>query len=240
MSQNVSDFFPDKNQLIPQLSVDCVIFGFHNHQLKVLLLKIKNIDLWVLPGGYIFQDEDIENAALRVLEERTGLKDIYLEQFRTFGKPDRSTRESILKIMKDSEFDAEKNSWMLERFVTVGYYALVDFSKVKPQPDFISEACTWADVTKLPEMAFDHKEIVDKALETLRFMLDYKLVGLNLLPETFTMKELQILYETISGLQFRRNNFQRKMLSMDILERLEKKYTGAANKAPFLYKFKGK
>ncbi|MBB6003578.1 NrtR DNA-binding winged helix domain-containing protein [Arcicella rosea] len=227
----------DEEKFIPHLSIDCVIFGFHGEQLKVLLPKVKNLDLWSLPGGYVLKDEDIEKAAQRILEERTGVTDIYLEQFYVFGKANRSTGETLKKILLKNNVKINNTSWVFERFVSIGYYALVDFSKVNTKIGIYDEACEWHDIHQLPNLAFDHAEITQKALETLRFMLDDKLIGLNLLPETFTMKELQILYETILDKPLRRDNFQRKILSMGILERVEKKFTGAAHKAPYLYKF---
>lgn len=227
----------DEGKFIPHLSVDCVIFGFHGEQLKVLFPKVKNLDLWSLPGGYVMKDEDIEAAAQRILEERTGVTDIYLEQFYIFGKANRSTGETLKKVLLANNFEIDEKSWVFERFVSVGYYALVDFSKVNTKIGIYDEACEWHDIHQLPNLAFDHAEITLKALETLRFMLDDKLIGLNLLPDTFTMKELQILYETILDKPLRRDNFQRKILSMGILERVEKKFTGAAHKAPYLYKF---
>lgn len=227
----------DEGKFIPHLSVDCVIFGFHGEQLKVLLPKVKSLDLWSLPGGYVMKDEDIEAAAQRILEERTGVTNIYLEQFYIFGKANRSTGETLKKVLLANNFAIDEKSWVFERFVSVGYYALVDFSKVNTKIGIYDEACEWHDIHQLPNLAFDHAEITLKALETLRFMLDDKLIGLNLLPDTFTMKELQILYETILDKPLRRDNFQRKILSMGILERVEKKFTGAAHKAPYLYKF---
>ncbi len=227
----------DEGKFIPHLSVDCVIFGFHGEQLKVLLPKVKSLDLWSLPGGYVMKDEDIEAAAQRILEERTGVTDIYLEQFYIFGKANRSTGETLKKVLLANNFEIDEKSWVFERFVSVGYYALVDFSKVNTKIGIYDEACEWHDIHQLPNLAFDHAEITLKALETLRFMLDDKLIGLNLLPDTFTMKELQMLYETILDKPLRRDNFQRKILSMGILERVEKKFTGAAHKAPYLYKF---
>ena len=227
----------DIEKYIPHLSIDCVIFGFHGEQLKVLLPKVKSLDLWALPGGYVQKDEDLEEAAQRILEERTGLKDIYLEQFYTFGKAKRSTGESLKKMLLANDFVIDESSWVFGRFVSIGYYALVDFSKVVTKTGIYDEYCEWYDIHQLPYLAFDHAEIIQKALETLRFMLDDKLLGLNLLPETFTMKELQILYETILDKPLRRDNFQRKILAMGILERIEKKFTGAAHKAPYLYKF---
>jgi hypothetical protein len=119
----------------------------------------------------------------------------------------------------------------------VGYYALIDYSLSASFPDSLNETCRWFDVDALPPMAFDHQEIVEKGLSYLRKNLDYKIVGSNLLPEKFTMKDLQNLYETILDEKFIRNNFQRKILSLNMLERLEKFYDGSANKAPYLYRF---
>ncbi len=223
---------------IPQLSVDCVIFGFHDAQLKVLLLQPMGFDYWILPGGLVGQEEGVDEAALRVLKERTGLSDIYLEQFRVFGRSDRPTIETMKHFFRSNHLNEERFGWMLRRYVSVGYYALVDFSKVRPSADLFSERFAWYDVRKLPATGFDHSEIASGALGALQLMLDYKLVGFNLLGETFTMMELQSLYETVLDRPFSRNNFQRKMLNLGILERVEKLYTGAANKAPYLYKFK--
>ncbi|TAH19159.1 MAG: NUDIX domain-containing protein [Cytophagales bacterium] len=228
----------DEANYIPHLSIDCVIFGFHAEQLKVLLPKLKFLEEWTLAGGYVLKDEDIDTAALRILEERTGLKDIYLEQFQVFGKANRTTRDTMKKISTVNKLEIDESHWIFQRFISIGYYALVDFSKVVTKIGGFDESCEWYDIRHLPTLAFDHAEIIKKALETLRFMLDTKLIGFNLLPETFTMKELQCLYETILDKPLRRDNFQRKMLSMDILERTEKKFTGAANKAPYLYRFK--
>jgi len=228
-----------ETSFIQQLSIDCVIFGFHGEQLKVLLPKLRDIDnTWTLPGGYIFQKEGIDDAAQRILQERTGLRDIYLEQFGVFGKADRATAETMKKLMEGNSIRVKLGDWILKRFVSIGYYALVDFTEVVPRAGSFDETCDWYDMKQLPNLAFDHSEIIQKALENLQLMLDYKLVGFHLLPDAFTMKELQKLYETILDKPFRRDNFQRKMLSLGILERLEKKFTGAANKAPYTYRFK--
>ena len=128
-------------------------------------------------------------------------------------------------------------TWLTRRFISIGYYALVDINKVDPRKSEIDEAIEWQDCRQLPALIIDHNEIVSCALDTLRSNLDQKLIGFNLLPETFTMKEVQELYEAIYDKPFARNNFQKKMLDLNVLERLEKKFTGAANKAPFLYRF---
>jgi hypothetical protein len=226
-----------RTKMIPQLSIDAVVFGFHDNELKVLLLKYRNLDFWALPGGFVLQEEDLDAAAKRMLCERTGLNNIYLEQFHVFGDRNRAYPEFHKKIRDANGLTYHPNHWIFQRFISVGYYALVDFSKVSPAPDTLSDACEWVDVRKLPNLIFDHKRIFQQALETLRAMLDQKLVGFNLLPEVFTMNDLQSLYETILGKKLLRTNFQRKMLSLEILERVDKKYSGGAHKAPYLYRF---
>jgi 8-oxo-dGTP diphosphatase len=226
------------DQSIPQLSIDCVIFGFHDNELKVLLSKYTNLDLWGLQGGYVLQSEDIDAAAQRILKERTGLEAIFLKQFHTFGKANRPTFDVLKQVFEKLAIDIEDVPFFRQRFVSIGYYSLVDFTKVTPKLGLFAERSEWCDIHNLPPLVFDHAEMVKKALETMRHSLDYHLVGFNLLPETFTMKELQHLYETILGEKLRRNNFQEKMLNMNVLERLEKQFTGKAHKAPYLYRYK--
>lgn len=227
---------------IANLSIDCVIFGYENKELKVLIAKSKFGDgIWNLPGGYIMKNEGIEKAANRILKERTGLENIYLEQFRVFGHEtrifDSKFRELLLTHIsqKYNEADAE---WMASRFICIGFYALVEISKVNPQNGELDEYLEWRSIKNIPEMMHDHNEILSYALEALQQNLDRKLIGFNLLAETFTMKEVQELYEAVYDRPFAMNNFQKKILDLDVLERLEKKFTGAQNKAPYLYRFK--
>ncbi|WP_026631805.1 NUDIX hydrolase [Dyadobacter alkalitolerans] len=237
---------PSEQNYIEQLSIDCVIFGYHDKQLKVLVPKLNfNGDFWALPGGFVFQDEDIDTAANRILQQRTGISEIYLDQFYIFGKAARNSLVFINKLIElnpdllhgngkhGKEFD-----WFTRRFVSIGYYALVELDKVVPEVTELDSSIGWYNIKELPEMIIDHNEIVEKALESLRFNLDEKLIAFNLLPETFTMKDVQELYETIFDKPFARNNFQKKILDLNVLERLEKKFTGAANKAPYLYRRK--
>jgi 8-oxo-dGTP diphosphatase len=236
----------DSQLFIHQLSIDCVIFGYKDNQLNVLIPKIGFGDnLWSLCGGFILQDESIDDAARRILEERTGLKDIYLEQFRVFGEVERTNKDVLSlsdlekdKILNDNILGDKNLDWLAKRFISIGYYALVDINKVSPQKGELDESIGWYSLQDLPKMIMDHNEMVHFALETLRQNLDQKLIGFNLLPETFTMKEVQELYEAIYDKPFARNNFQKKILDLEVLERLEKKFTGAANKAPFLYRFR--
>lgn len=233
---------PNGNDFLPGLALDFVVFGFHQNQLKILLLEYQNTNLFALPGGFIRRDENLNDAARRVLAERTSLTDIYLEQFYIFGDLARHDKAPLRAIMEAKGLAPTDDHWLLARFVSVGYYALIDFTKAIPIPDSLSDTCDWYELTALPTLMLDHEAIVQKALDTLRADLDRKLVGSNrwaapLLAETFTMADLQRLYETILGQKLRRSSFQRKILSLDIVERLDKKYSGGAHKAPFLYRF---
>lgn len=222
---------------LPGLAIDTVIFGFHDGQLKVLLLEYKNTGLYALPGGFVHDDEDVNEAARRVLQNRTALNNIYLEQFYVFGDLSRYDPTPLKAIMKARGYSPPANHWLLKRFVSVGYYALVDFTRAIPTPDEISDSCNWYNLHGLPALMQDHQQIINKALETLQRDLDRKLIGFNLMTEEFTMGDLQSLYETILNKKLIRAAFQRKMLGLGILERVAKKWTGGAHKAPYLYKF---
>ncbi len=217
-----------EEKCLPSVSIDCVVFGFHDSSLKVLLLKLINSESWAIPGGYVFKDEDMYQSANRILEERTGVKQIFLTQFKTFGQTNRS--EHYFAGFPD-------NIWHKQRFLTIGYYALIDYSKVHPEIDEFSDSCEWKDVDSMPKLMMDHQTIFDEALMQLRRDLNYKPVGLNLLPEKFTMPELQKLYETILGKELNRGNFFRKMKRYGILTKLNETRKGGAHKAPDLYSF---
>ena len=126
---------------------------------------------------------------------------------------------------------------LFRRFVTIGYYALVEYSYVDPKPDRFSDFCSWRDVNDLPLLMMDHQQITEKALDMLQLHLNYHPIGYNLLPLKFTMPELQKLYETILNKELDRRNFQRKILSYGILRRLKEVKKGGAHKAPYLYSF---
>jgi ADP-ribose pyrophosphatase YjhB (NUDIX family) len=213
---------------IPNLSVDCVVFGFQDASLKVLVTRLKDKDLWALPGGYVLKTENLKQAAKRILFSRTGAENIYLQEFKVFSDLNRS----------DGVFDEFSDTlWNKQRFLSVGFYALVDYHQVNLVMDDISDACEWKSIDDLPEFMMDHHSIFDKALLTLRKQLNYKPIGFNLLPEKFTMPELQKLYEIILGKKLNRGNFFRKMLRYDILTKLDESRKGGAHKAPDLYQF---
>lgn len=219
--------------IIPQLSLDCVIFGFHDSTLKVLLLKWKGSNIYSLPGGFVKQTESVDQAAVRVLKERTALDEIFLRQFYTFGKVKRYDNEAVgqklAHLIEESVFH--------ERVVSIGYYALVDYEKVFPNPDELTEKCEWFDLEEVPELLFDHNEILDKALNALRFELSFQPIGLNLLPDKFTMPDMQRMYEAILAKKIDPRNFQKKILKTGIVIRLNEVKKGVAHKSPYLYRF---
>ncbi|SHI53488.1 hypothetical protein SAMN04488096_102267 [Mesonia phycicola] len=217
-----------KENYLPSVSIDCVVFGFHNACLKVLLIKLKESETWGLPGGYLKKKEDLNVGANRILQERTGATNIYLNQFKTFGDKNRS--EAHFKDFPD-------DLWHKQRYISIAHYALIDFETVTPVMDQFSDACEWKDIDMLPELMMDHQHIFDEALIQLRRDLNYKPVGLNLLPEKFTMPELQKLYEIILNKKLNRGNFYRKMTRYNILDKLNETRKGGAHKAPDLYKF---
>lgn len=228
----------EEKRYLPHIAYDSVIFGFSGNQLKILIMKYHNTGLFALPGGFVKIDEDLNAAVRRGLKERTGLDNIYLEQFYTFGDVSRYQPEAMKTILEANGHDVPENHWMLDRFISIAYYALINFEKVVPTPDALSDSCDWYSLNKLPALMQDHQLIVEKALQTLRDNLERKLVGVNLLSPLFTMNDLQKVYEAILGEKLRRTTFQRKMLSLNILQRHDKQYSGKAHKAPYLYSFK--
>lgn len=223
---------------LKHLSIDCVIFGYHEHQLKVLLLKSKK-SIWSLAGGFIKRDEPLLEAAIRILKERTGLDELFLQQFQTFGEPSRSyrTAEDIKKLSDVAKASISKDHWLLDRTLSIGYYAVTEYSKVTPQADFFSEKCEWWDVDGLPALFFDHHLIATEALKALRTQIYHQPIGFNLLPEKFTLPEIHDLYETILGKKLDRRNFPKKLLSVGIIKKLNEQKKIGAHRSPFLYKF---
>lgn len=228
----------EKKDFIPNLSYDCVIFGFNGKQLKILILEYHNTGLFALPGGFIKRNEGLDEAVIQGVKQRTGLDDMYLEQFHTFGSMSRSDPEAMKRIVEENNTHSKENEWLFDRFISISYYALINYDEVTPVPDALSDSINWYAINELPLLMMDHRIIVAKALEVLQNNLERKLVGINLLPAKFTMKQLQKVYEAILGEELRRTTFQRRILGMNILERHEKLFQGKAHKAPYLYSFR--
>jgi ADP-ribose pyrophosphatase YjhB (NUDIX family) len=198
---------------------------------------VKHRHQWGLAGGFVRKEESLEIAANRVLLERTGLDDIFLHQFEVFSDPLRSNPKKTIADFKRIGFRVNRKSWIAQRFITIGFYALVEYSRVHPQPDEFSDACEWFELNRVQRLMMDHHYILNKALYYLRQQLNYQPIGYNLLPDKFTMPELQRLYETILSKKLDRRNFQRKMLAYGILRKLNEQRKGAGHKAPYLYQF---
>lgn len=227
----------DWKQFMPGISIDCVIFGYHDKELKVLILEYKKTGLFALPGGFIKKDETLDDAAKRVLNERTGLNDIYLNQFHTFGNLKRSDHIPMKTALENNGVSFDENHFLLQRFISVSYYALVDFRMAEPVADPLSDSCEWIDIDELPPLILDHDDIYQKAHEHLKKNINREAVGLNLLSRTFTMAELQGLHESILGEELNRTSFHRKIMLSGQLKRIGKKKTGKAHRSPYLYKF---
>lgn len=236
--KNASPAEPLGKDYLHHIAYDSVVFGFSDGQLKILVMEYHNTGLFALPGGFVKRDENLNDAVRRGLKERTGLDNIFLEQCYVFGDLERFNPAVLKRLLVANGNNPAPNHWLLDRFISVAYYALINYKNVVPMPDALSDSCTWYDLENLPVLILDHETIVQKALETLRANLERKLVGVNLLPEKFTMNELQKVYEVISGEKLRRSTFQRKILSLKILKRHQKHFTGKAHKAPYLYSFR--
>ncbi|MGB4774499.1 MAG: NUDIX domain-containing protein [Daejeonella sp.] len=202
-------------------SIDCVIFGFDGGELKVLLIERNEEpfkDWWALPGYLVEPEEGIDHAANRILHELTGLRDIYMDQFYTFGDVDRHPRG---------------------RVITVAYYAMIRLNgtkELKPVTSYARKA-VWIPVNDLPKLGFDHTKIFEKGFEKIRNKISYQPIAFELLPEKFTLTQLQGLYEVILNKKLDKRNFRKKMLNYGILKELDEKQKGVSYRAAKLYKF---
>jgi 8-oxo-dGTP diphosphatase len=204
----------------PNLAVDCVVFGLdEQNSLKVMLIR-RNLppfyNQWALPGGFVRIHESLDEAARRELQEETGLQKVFLEQLYTFGAPDRDLRE---------------------RVVTVAYYALVNLREYAIEAATDASEAAWFPLTHLPDLAFDHDQIIASAIARLKGKVRYEPIGFELLPKKFTLSQLQTLYETVLGITLDKRNFRKKILKMDLLVELNETQTEVAHRAARLYQF---
>lgn len=207
----------------PSVTVDMVIFTVHENDPKVLLVKRKVWPFegqWALPGGFVKMNESLDDAARRELVEETGVKNVYLEQLYTFGEPKRDPRT---------------------RVITVSYFALInmeDAKNLKASTD-VSDV-KWFSAYNLPKLAFDHKLILDYAIKRLRWKLEYTTIGFTLLPESFTLTNLQNIYEIIFNKKFDKRNFRKKILSLGLIEPTKEITKNVSHRPAKLYSFKKK
>lgn len=200
------------------LAVDCIIFGFDGQQLQGLFIKRgfePELGKWSLMGGFVNQNESVDNAAIRVLNQLTGLSNIYMEQLYCFGDLNRDTAG---------------------RVVSVAYFALINIANYNEQLQNNQEA-RWFDLQQIPSLIFDHSQMVSKAKERLQQKVANHPVGFELLPEKFTLPQLQALYEAINEGPIDKRNFTRKILSLGILNKLEEKEKESSRKGAFYYVF---
>ncbi|MCG8578966.1 MAG: NUDIX hydrolase [Bacteroidales bacterium] len=218
MNTNIYDQYQENKRFV---SVDCVIFGYEEEKLKLLVFQ-RAIEPakgeWSLLGGWVNHNESTEDAARRVLNKLTGLQDIFLEQVHTFSDPERDPGGSV---------------------ITVEYYALI---KIDEKASNLLEdyGAKWYTLEELPPLIFDHNILVEKALERLRLRSSYEIIGRKLLPEKFTITRLRNLYDQIFQKQFDPGNFRKKILSLKVLERLEEKDMSESKKGAYYFKFKPK
>ena len=224
---------------VPHVSIDCAIFGYHERQLKILLINIKSVNGLCMPGGYIKRTETLTEAANRIVEERTGIKNLFLQQFKTFGDPGRAMTRQLneKKLSAITGVKMDKNNWLIDQTISIGFYAVTDFSSVNPQPDFISDSCRWYDIHQLPKLLFDHDEMLQEALHTMQLQLYHYPIGINLLPEKFTLTEIHALYETLLTKKLDIRNFPKKLIFLGIIKKLNEKVSIGPHRSPFLYKF---
>jgi len=203
----------------PALTVDCVVFGLDDQDLKVMLIQrgVPPFEgQWALPGGFVSLDESLETAALRELQEETGIAQVFLEQLYTFGSVGRDPRD---------------------RVITVAYYALINLSEHQIQATTDAKAAAWFPVASPPPLAFDHEQILSVALNRLKGKVRYEPIGFELLPTKFSLTQLQRLYETILGQNLDKRNFRKKILSMDLLIALDEMEKDVKHRAARLYQF---
>ena len=203
----------------PSLTVDCVVFGLDEDDLKVLLIQRDLAPFqgkWALPGGFVHMDEDLEQAARRELEEETGVSKVFLEQLYTFGD-----------VLRDPR----------ERVVSVAYYALVKLRDHRIHAATDARSAAWFAVSDTPGLAFDHERILAVALERLKGKVRYQPLGFELLPPKFTLSQLQHLYETILETRLDKRNFRKKILAMGLLVELDEIEQDVAHRAARLYRF---
>jgi len=218
----------------PHISVDCVVFGFDGELIRVLLIKRKQKgqDVFALPGDLVGVNESLDEAATRILQDLTGLKNIYLEQFRTFGDLDRTNNPIDIEWLTSIREHPE------ERVVTVGYFSLIKINEFELKPNSFAEQVLWQPIEHKLQLAFDHNKIANTAWDVLREKIrNQPNVAFNLLPKKFTLRQLQMLYEAIVGSELDKRNFRKRIQSKKFLEPLDIYEKEVSHKPARYYRF---
>jgi ADP-ribose pyrophosphatase YjhB (NUDIX family) len=221
------------------LTIDCAIFGYHDGDLKLLLVKNKILVKWCLPGDYIKKHEFLDQAAARITVERSGIKNLFLKQFKAFDDAERKANGAYnpKKLFELTGVKIDKDNWLTGKTVSVGFYAISDIVQATPRADFLSSECNWFPIDDLPELGFDHARMVREALVAIRMHLYHFPIGKNLLPQKFTLKEIKLFYEVMSGKILHASNFPGKLISLGLIEKTEEKRSIGAHRSPTYYKF---
>jgi 8-oxo-dGTP diphosphatase len=237
--KDINDFFSNSEGYLRNVTIDNVIFGYHGKELRVLLQQPFPLDKWTVTGGYIEKTESIEEAANRIAFSRTGLKELFFQQFRSFGNPKRTIDKSFTaKNMTElSGIEVPLDSWIFDYFVSVGFYTLTEFSKVEVRKGPYEAGCKWWPINDLPLLMFDHSLIIAEALKALRLHIAHFPIGYELLPEKFTLPEIHSLYETILEKSLDDRNFSKRLMATGIIVKLNETKKIGAHRSPFLYKF---
>ncbi|MEY2963607.1 MAG: hypothetical protein RL754_868 [Bacteroidota bacterium] len=219
---------------VPNLSVDTVIFGYENGKLKCLLLKMGS--RWMLPGGFVGKTEAVQEAAERIVLERTGIENPHLKFLSVCGSGTRSFKEDWDLIFPELGLKYDPNSWLIDRFVSLVHYSLLYIPSVNPKVTGSDTEAAWFPVDELPTMWFDHAQTVRQTRESLRVDVKLEQIAHHLLAKEFTMPQLHEVHQVILGMEVDRSRFQKKMLSLEIFERLEKNKVKSPGRNPYLYR----
>jgi len=220
---------------IPQLSINCVIFRFDGEALQVAVVQPIQADMWTIPGGFVRKTEDIEIAAKRILFEQTQLNNLILGQFGTFGAAQREFAQEIGSF-STLGFPEDIINWISQRFVTIGYYSIVGQEQTDLRTGPFFKDVKWMNVGKIDKLAMDHSQLVSEALVALRSELQSRPLITSFLPESFTIPELQKLYEAILGRPVDRGNFRQRILKTQILVKIGTSKEKTGSRPPILYK----
>jgi 8-oxo-dGTP diphosphatase len=208
-----------ESQIIDSVSIDCVVMGFEQSTLKVLLIKRKSDPkkgMWALPGGFVQEDEDLNDAAQRILTELTGLNKVFMQQVQAFGDVSR---------------------FPVRRVVTIAYFAFVKPEIYTITPGLLTEEAAWVNVDAVPDLVFDHNHILESTIQTVRRKIRNEPIGFEMLPDRFTLPEFQKLYEAVLDRKMDKRNFRKKILKMSLLVPSGETQKGVKHRAARLYRF---